>query len=83
LSLVGPRHVRENTAFSGGLLSLSAPSAANGARRQRGEPCSDRGRSDAHDEAPAAVTAGKGVCTDGRKRGRERRKEEAQRAPLH
>ena len=83
LGLVGHRHDGENTAFPGGLLSASAPAAAESARRQRGEPRGDGDGGEADDEPTDIVCARERVPRDSRQRGREDGEQQPERVPLH
>jgi len=84
LCLVGPRrHAGENTAFPGGLLSGSAPAAAEGARRERRQPRRDGEGGGPDDEPARMVSTGECVRRDGGQRGRENGEQHPQRVPLH
>src|SRR5437879_128991 len=74
---------RENTAFSGGLLSPSATAPSERARRKGGEPCRNRGGSGADDDAPGVLPARERVGGDGRQRGCENGEQDPERVPLH
>src|SRR5579884_62298 len=84
LGLVGPRrHARENTAFSGELLSRSAPAAPERARREGREPGRHGGGGDTDEQTAAAVPTCECVDGDRRQRGREDREQRPQRVRLH
>jgi hypothetical protein len=72
-----------SSAFPGGLLSGSAPAAAEGARRERRQPRRDREGGEADDEPTRVVSARERVRRHSGQGGPENGEQDPERVPLH